>query len=302
MRTYGLLALLIIGGCTLASGQSASHQVKYQKTLHASLHASIALDGHTFSVANVMRSGSMDDNVQYLRSVSTDALGNLVIAVQLPHLVGEEFYFLNFSVFVNGRRYRIEPEWLSTYKVIRQTQQTEMLITWYNAFDHVPFQVGTFTLDLEAEFHSEDYPCPNEMPVFDWKRQRPHLLTAVAGGAIVGIAQLGIMQSANDEYDRYKAAVIEVPPDNQGTGQEDPEDILETARDRRKTANSLTIAGSALLAGSAVTYVIRSIRIRRQHKDWLKYCGNHQPTISLEPRYETSGAGPSAGLALTIRF
>ena len=275
-------------------------QINFQKHLVADLDARVMMDGHALSATS---DATPEDAQVYLLSVATDPFDNMVIRLRLPELVGQERYELAFFAGIAGKRYRIQPEWMSQHRITRQTQQQVQEITWYNAFDHIPFQVGAFTLSMIADFYGEDYPCPNEAPVFTWAEQRRHLIAGGAGVALIGVAQLGIMQKANDNYDRYRRAILS---DGPGTpppgGLANPERLLEDARDQEKTANFMTLVGGAVVVGSAVTYVIRTLRIKRDHQDWIKYCDDNQGVISLAPRYEMSAAGASAGLALTIRF
>jgi len=282
----------------------AMGQVHYQKTLEGTIQFSIGERNSAFFI-NDFNYTKDKGGEQYIRAVSISE-GNLMITLQLPELIAHEYYEVSFNVTIDGRTFYVRPESLSRHVIYGLEKGERFDIQWFDAFEEVPLNVRSMDLKVSARFHSENCRFDFE-PLFTWKKQKPHFVFAATGFAIIGIAEFVFARQAEVEYDKYVGQIVGIAPDEQEhdigpNGFHDADDHFNEVKSKESTAKIISLTGKVIVAGSALTYLIRHVNFHRDHKKWEKYCKGTTSLIGLRPVFDATVPGQSVGLALSVRF
>ncbi|MCB9263768.1 MAG: hypothetical protein H6558_01935 [Lewinellaceae bacterium] len=223
--------------------------------------------------------------------------GELAIRYNLADLKENEAYYnTSLAVKLNGRALFPTPDQFRG-AIGRVESGGEHTITWINLMEEYLVLEGTLEVTLTAEVWGKrillyGVDC-NDPPEFTSRQRRPYYLAAGLGAVSIGAGQL-FKQRRDDIWDNEYLT-------SQTT--EEADTPYKNATTNHQTYLVLSWAGSALLAGSTVLYIIRQTRYQKRRQVYEENC--RQNAIGLEPVIgfpSGNTPGGQAGFKLTFSF
>lgn len=181
----------------------------------------------------------------------------------------------------------------------RQPGQAVQTVVWEDIAESLREAGAEYTLFIRRALMGA-VNCLELRPEFTLSRQLPIWVAGSMGALMIGAGQIYNSQK-KDLYASYQAVWR-----NEG---DEPaaQNFLTSARQKEKTARSLSYAGWATLGISAVWYGWQRIRIRKKQKLFDTFCRADTPSLSLSPVFGeapmfTASAGLAPALALHVSF